>query len=361
MPLPQYIREDGIGDPQIPPPYFFKDVKIRSFRLLADRRNLKKLCARFLNIGDFSKRGFTYCPILPFVDLEVLYYWKMNSEHPDFANRGCDYQNECVFRVFVGKYDKESPGPGDLPTEVAVFVPFIIVDSSLSVISGREVMGYPKVWGRFELPQRGQDYPLNILANVFRRHHPDEDPALAPVVTIENLAPPLGTPLSAILTTAFTGLGDALDDFSGTYTAAIDTIAGTYVEFFSHAEDEYWTAVKWPWTFIDVDPLLNPFADIIRDAGLDSFLSIQLKQFLDAQQTDRACYQGLVSGRFVVSPDSIRNLKPLPPAKITIPDYPSLTIVSHLGLGAGAIPSIGQYELTCDMRLADVRNVFVLP
>jgi len=363
MALPKYIREDGIGDPQIPPPYSFKDVKIRSFRLLAARKQLKKLCGRFLNIGTFTDRGFTYSPILPFVDLEVLYYPKMNSEHPDFKDRGCDYQNECLFRIFVGKYNTESPGRGDSPQEVAVFVPFIFVDSSLSVISGREVIGYPKVWARFELPERGEDYPLIISANVFRNRGPNEDPVLAPVVAIENWAAlPLSTPLSDLFTTALTGLEDALDDFSGTYADAPSTIAGTYAGFFSRAEDEFRKVVKWPWAFIDEDPLLQSFRNVIKKPGLDRFPIIQLKQFLDAQRTDYACYQALVSARFKVVPGSIRNLKPLPLAKITIPSsYPSLSIVQHLGLVGETASSIGQYELTCDMKCVDVRNLFVLP
>ena len=163
MPLPPFIEQDG--DPQVPPPYKFPGVSIRSFRLEADLDALTTLCDKLLNgVGTLAQRGFEYRPILPFVDLEVLTYPRMESEVPKHRDKGFTSQHELYFRLLVAKIEQIIGIP--VPTEIAVFIPYIFVDNNWSVVAGREVIGYPKVRASFELPN-ANPYPMTILTDVF--------------------------------------------------------------------------------------------------------------------------------------------------------------------------------------------------
>ena len=134
-----YVNQ--IGDAQFPPPYTFPDVEILSFRLPASLDALTKLCNDLLNIGDLDDRGFTFRPMFPFVDLEVLHYPKM--EYAVFPQFGTISQHECYIRVFVMKY--LSIGGWLVPDgEVAMYCPFLSGGPSLVGVLGPRRAGFSK-------------------------------------------------------------------------------------------------------------------------------------------------------------------------------------------------------------------------
>ncbi len=310
MPLPHFIEMDG--DPQIPPPYVFKDVFIRSFRLPADLEVLTVLCDKLLNIGTFQERGFEYRPILPYVDLEVLTYPSMVSRNPRFYAMGYCRQHEAYFRLLVGRF--EIVAGYAVPVGVAVFMPYLFVDNAWSVISGRQVVGYPKVLGKFVLGEPGP-YPITITTDVFERYIPDTLQRERPLVQINQTGPPQGE-----------GQG----------------------------------VTTWPWGVLDLQSFWPPLT-IVLDAALRSttFFTMQLKQIRDAESPQRACYQALVQAEVGVSRMSAARL--LPSAEINIARYDSLPISEELGLGSGALRPRSQYALTCDMEVLNTTNVFVRP
>ena len=158
------------GDPQLPPPYRFPGVSITSFRLAASFRALQDLCDKFFNIGTLDERGFEYRPLIPFVDLEILYYPRMECTDPYFANMGFTSQNEVYFRFFVIKY-RPFLGSILLPTlEVSTAFSLIMVDNPWSVISGREVIGFSKNLADFRLPSKPRPYPIEISTQVFTEY-----------------------------------------------------------------------------------------------------------------------------------------------------------------------------------------------
>jgi acetoacetate decarboxylase len=312
--MPDFIEHHG--DPQIPPPYDFPNVTVHSFRLTASEKALKKLCDARLNIGTPEQRGFEYRPIrgMWFVDLEVLHYPRMMSENKSF-NWGSSTQCECYFRVFVGRYDYIGGVP--VPAEVAVFIPYIFVDNAWSVISGREVVGFPKVMASFTLPtsetaESAQLYPIRIETDVFQQYSPSSTQSACPIVEIESSQLGPGT---------------------------IDVPYGTI----------------WPWGVISpraIDQAILPF---LQDKN--RFSTVQLKQIRDAEQSKSACYQALIHGEFEIV--RMEPLKTLPAADITIPHYDSLRIEEELGLTGGTLQPMWQYTLNCDLRYGNVRNLFV--
>jgi hypothetical protein len=138
------------GDPQVPPPYRFRNVAISGYRLRAHHKDLVKICDKFLNHPFRKRRPFKYVPATSSVFIEHLHYGSMSSLAPPVGVVGPDdreTQKELVLRMLVARVDDDGlPGLG---TDPRVFCPFICVDSGWSLVSGREVLGYPKLRGSF--------------------------------------------------------------------------------------------------------------------------------------------------------------------------------------------------------------------
>ena len=316
----QFIEQNC--DPQIPPPYKFTDVSIRSFRLDADLGKLRTLCNQLLNIGSMEDREFQYWePILPFVDLEVLGYPRMESTTPPHDGHGYTSQRELYFRIFVAKFVGDNP----IPDELAVFMPYIFVDNTWSIITGRDVIGYPKLRGWFDpLSLEVSDFPLSVGAMVFKKYGAGNISTFEEIVNIQKPqlvlpAPPISWPWGDLLT----------------------SLPEWIIEW-----------IKNPARLLEVQNKL------LTQMQLDTFPLIQFKQIRDAEHSNQACYQALIHAQFEVT--AVRDLQLLPPTMISIPRYDSLTIAEDLGLSGERVPSLLQYTITCDMTLGDVRDLVVL-
>lgn len=307
------------GEPQIPPPYRFPNVSICSFRLSAEISALTALCDEVLNAcGTLNQRGFEYRAALPFVDLEILTYPRMQSEAPGFEDIGYTVQRELYFRLFVAKFISGNP----VPTEIAVFMPYILVDNTWSLISGREVIGYPKVRASFKPASPSECYSITVKADAYETYGRNEQLALKPLVKV------------------------------GPKPLSNRTVFPAY---------------KWPWgvidKLIDVGTLDPNVVKVLRTSQmLNIFSTIQLKQIRDAENMTLACYQALIHAEFqamdIVGPN------PLPPAQLTIYSYASLPIVERLGLASAVSTPLNpllQYSLTCNLWFGNAANLFVCP
>jgi len=306
--MPHFIEQNG--DPQIPSPYSFPNVTIYSFRLTASPSALSDLCKR-LNIGTPERRGFEYRPILPFVDLEILHYPWIMSEDQKF-NSGWSTQQECYFRIFVGRYDYTVDGM--VPAEAAVFIPYIFVSNGWSMFSGPELVGFAKVMASFSLPnsemaQTGRQYPIRVMTDAFEEY--SKNSAQSPC-SIEIDSSQVGP---------------------DTEEVPADTI--------------------WPWGVLPkrLDPAWLPF---LQDRT--RFSTVQLKQVRDAEQSEKTCYQALIHAEFDIGR---MELKTLPAAEITILRNDSLRLEQELGLMGETLQPLWQYTANCDLKLGKVRNLFV--
>src|SRR3954451_23908039 len=137
-----YIQRND--DPAIPPPYDFPEITMRSFRLPARVANLQALCDKYLNIGTLEDRGFEYRALFGFVDMELVTYPTMMFAQEPFSGWGFASQQELYFRFFVWKFI--SLGGILFPDPIPeLFFPFMFVDNSWSMTSGRAVLVFPKV------------------------------------------------------------------------------------------------------------------------------------------------------------------------------------------------------------------------
>lgn len=306
--MPAFIEQDG--DPQLPPPYRFPGITITSFRLEADFDSLRQLCDRLLNIGTLEERGFEFRPLIPFVDLEIVSYPRMEGAAPPYANKGYMTQNEIYFRFFVLKY--EFVAGVLLPTpDIACFFPFIFVDNPWSAIAGREVLGFPKNLAKFNM-QAANPYPIEVSTQIFTQYTANALLEWKPFVEIRSS----------------TAKGSALP------------------------------VGPWPWgDMIALDPLLQEILDAAGVLQMGLFSVVLLKQFRDAQTATDACYQALTQSRFTAT--NIAKPTPLPPATIILHSAASLPIETSFGFTGSNLTPIWQYRLQCDMTYGHVRNIFV--
>jgi hypothetical protein len=313
-----FIQRDG--EIEEPPPYSFPGVTIRSYRLLAEWSALYALCNQQLNIDTLEKRGFVYFPLplipLNYVDMEILTYPKLVDDNPETPFRGFITQQECYFRFLVVKYVPF--GLLLIPQEFSMFFPYIAVTESWSMVTGREVIGLPKLLVRIDIP----GYPQNTVVSTetFDSYSPQAELEWRPMVTAQPAAP-----------------------------GAVDMTP---------------PALPWPWGNLDLgalDPTHQAlFDETFAATGFGAFSTVQLKQFRDAADAEAACYQALLRAEYGVS--NIEWMGFTPPSKITIPAYASLSIAETLGL----MPALGstaadvyyepvfEYSLKCDMTYGNV-------
>lgn len=129
--------------PGMVPPFNFPGVTMRVFPLKADMYVLRAFCDKYLNVAPPEVAEFE--PFAPFVYMIVLHYGKMSVEA---ANLGWISQHEVTFSVPLLWHRRRANGRETV--DWAYVTPFIFVDNPLSLTTGREVYGWPKVLSHFQ-------------------------------------------------------------------------------------------------------------------------------------------------------------------------------------------------------------------
>jgi hypothetical protein len=286
-----------------------------SFRLPAEQSKLQALCDRFLNIGSLKDRGFQYRAPFDFVDMEVVTYPKMMFGAQPFSEWGYTSQQELYFRVFVWKFLSVSGVLFPKP-KPELFFPFIFVDNPWSMVSGRNVIGFPKNMAQFNpTPVLNADpFRIAVSTPLMEIYSPTTPLSWQPIVQIDPSDEPV-RPHGGL----------------------------------------------WPWIGLAsriADPLLNNLLQNFLKLVPNEFSSVQLKQFRDAANPVNACYQAIVSTPFTLS--NIRMPKPLPSVVVTLKKYASLDIPGSLGIPADIpLQPLLQYAVSLDMRMSSAINLYV--
>lgn len=314
MAMVQFIvRADN---PEISPPYDFPDMSIMSFRLPANVANLQKLCDDLLNIGSLQRRGFEYRAVAGFVDMDIVTYPKMLFDQAPYSGWGFATQQELYFRFLIWKHEP-IPGTGILfPAALPEWTfPFIFVDNSWSMISGRNVIGFPKVMAQF--------YPTPVY-----------DPSPFDI-TVRALA-------------------------LKTYSTATQLDWQPVVEIKPASGTSSPPAGNWPWIELGAlaFPTLEPYLQAFLATVPTTFSTIGLKQFRDASSLTEACYQAVVATHFALY--HVGAATALPAATVMVKQYASLDIPGSLGFAANTpLQPMLQYAATVSMKAPGATNLFV--
>lgn len=296
---------------QVKPPFAFSDVKMTIFPLQANLTRLTQFCDGYLNqapnIAQFK-------PFLPFVYLILLDYGRMSAAA---AQTGWVSQREVAFGVPLRWMQ---PGENGLAFhDLAFTTPFIFVDNEVSLTTGREVYGWPKLLARLD------PTPDDWIRDP---HGPRQVFQIRSRAAADHVGDDLKAPFLSVSHTPLSGLMDfppRLDGLSQTINAMPSTMMGV---------GRFWRdALKTAMGVIQSRPVGAPpisgfpdltgaraaigelgqtrtddFKGMVTGVGktLSSLFpamysnTINLKQFRDAAEPGETCYQAITAAEMPV-------------------------------------------------------------
>lgn len=140
--IPYNIARGAASSLQMAPPFSFSDVTMSVFPLRASLSRLNTFCDSYLNQAPHLVQ---FKPFIPFVYLIILDYGRMSLQA---ANMGWVSQREVAFGIPL-RWLHSTPGGAEFH-DWAFTSPFIFVDNEMSMSTGREVYGWPKLLAKLD-------------------------------------------------------------------------------------------------------------------------------------------------------------------------------------------------------------------
>lgn len=288
---PRYI--DPAGDPRlgalpVSPPFLMNGVSSRVFPLKANMARLTQFCDQYLNM-DIPPGIVHFRPSVPYVYLMVLDYGSMSAASVQAQNVGWVAQHEVAFAVPLERWQEQR---GRLVFKGwACVSPFIFVDDEISLTTGREVYGWPKVAGRVDAetplwathPQSAARL-FSFSTHVFPKVYAGEPESSRVLLQIDCDPGPSYSRVPPDLTSPWFPLpaaAAALRSSMSLMGTAVDMLLALRVRGYR--------------TNRNAASLLAMGGKIGDTLKQLSFENITVKQFRDAEEPDRACYKALVS------------------------------------------------------------------
>jgi hypothetical protein len=331
---PDFIpQHPPLLDPQMPPPYRFDNVGMRIFMVPAKAVLLQNVCKHFFN--DLAVReglDFRINPITTitgdsFVYLQILNYPKITSKAAGQNNLGYVAQNE--FLVSIPVVYENLYG---LPLEVGMFTPFLFVDNDWSQIAGREVIGYPKVDADFDLdPDPAKIVGTKVRANALHDFAPGNRVRFEDVFEIADLS----------------NTSSSMQAVNMSLTEA--------------------TELQNYWPFGPVPELFGPSSDnrvdedvyelMLASAGV-KVTSYTLKQFRNAVDPTKACYQAILDNEMKV--DGVSGGGVYTDLDLKLYRHDSLEIAARLGINApgGVVSPTFGFWYQANLELEEVGALY---
>ncbi|MBD2502250.1 hypothetical protein [Anabaena azotica] len=153
-PYAKYIeRADGQAFNQ---PYKIKGTKMYGFVVEGSMAKLQQVCDKYLNAP--SNGEIEYRPAMNYLILTFNKIDSLSSIYPPDFNKGTVFEEEAIFWMLtvVGK----RVGPLFIAERLAWFMPYLYVNNSPILVSGREVYGFFKQLGTFQIPDLNQQPDL---------------------------------------------------------------------------------------------------------------------------------------------------------------------------------------------------------
>ena len=248
--LPDYADNEA-GFPVFRGPYLQKDAHCAAFLFNADVERLTTLCDRTLNVS----RSFPY-KYVPVTSSVMLIFADMlvSSRDERDVQVGRIPETEVSFWVLTVAMQKTRHGY--LPHHLAWFLPYLLVDESNAIATGREVFGFNKLAAQFQKPEqiKKPEFTADVLGlKQFGADFIAQKERLLELSASSPVDPTRSSDLDSLKK------GIAAELFKNMRT----NLGGGLVEFAAR--------------FIN-----------------DHIPLVFLKQFRDAQNTRKACYQRLV-------------------------------------------------------------------
>lgn len=309
---PPYI--DRGGEQVYPPPFSAAGVGFFGFTVLADRQALQALCDRYLNapLGG----GNRFCPALAHVMFVFNTIDALRSETAGWDVRGWFPEQEAAVWTLMADRERK---------QLFWFHPYMLVDNAYALAMGREIYGFPKAIGWFDIP-RGPDAPLQLSVDTV-----------------------------AVCKYSTDTQGERARLFSARQDGSTRSVGGE--SGFAHLSELVQELVHLagiePGLFFELGLAEQVFADLISA----KMPMVFLKQFRDGAQPTLCCYQAIqeVQARMV----GLHDMRIYRDGYvIEINDLESHPIRADLGLPAGPIRSEVSFWLSFDFAIGDCTIVW---
>ncbi len=251
-PLPPYV-DDGCGAPVFRSPYLQRNAQLAAFLLNADIAALQSLCDATLNTP--SDNAVTYAPFGPYI---LLVYADMQIQSLDPRDQKLGWMNETEAGVWVPLTLRKNVGGIKTPDHAAWLLPYLFVDNPYAIAAGREVYGFNKTWGQFERPGDIQHPEFSLDVWGFDAFGPAAEGKPRRLLETRALAP------------------DTAGNIPGAWTDW-DAARSALIQYL----------------FADWNPE-EAGTDAAWVAQLEAMPLVFLKQFRDAVDSTKACYQAVI-------------------------------------------------------------------
>ncbi|QLE58570.1 hypothetical protein [Nostoc sp. TCL26-01] len=318
---PKYIeRADGQAFNQ---PYEIKGTKMYGFVVEGSMAKLQEICDKYLNDpnnGEIEYRPATNYLILTFNKIDSL-----SSIYPPDYDKGTVFEEEAIFWMLtvVGR----KVGPFFIADRLAWFMPYLYVNNSPILVSGREVYGFFKQLGTFKIPDLDQQPDLlTVDTLVFKEFSPTSKSLDARLLEVQRLS-----------------TGEQHPDIKtwDTFEQAAKAIASLLFD-----NDEITIpGLQLPLNLLEY--LLGRIVPLVT-----------LKQIRDVENSKKACYQALIESPMQLQTFYGGKLFGFnnfgDQFQLKINNFASQPIVQDLGLGQGYAP--GSESVNIPVKLGFVLN-----
>ncbi|MGZ3451350.1 MAG: NAD(P)-binding protein [Polyangiales bacterium] len=253
--LPAFIETDAN---QVAAPPIKIGVRVSMFLLDADLAHLRAICDRQLNLPGSPVR---YEPLGPFCVLYCSHVDNYPQKNP------IGWVPEKDFGIWMPVVAGRGVGPLFVAERVVTYTPYIWVDNGVALIGGRTVFGFAKQLGSMRLPEEpGENAEYSLDTLVVPKYGQNSRAEQKRVLTVRRR----DQGVLGELTDAWRSGENVIDAFGEALEAA--RTGGAHLPVPS-------------WSFV------RQMLDDVAHAGMRM---VFLKQFPDAVDGSRACYQAIV-------------------------------------------------------------------
>jgi hypothetical protein len=145
--LPDYL-DGNLGFPAFRGPYLQKDANLAAFLFQADLASLTSLCDRTLNAPE--PVSYKYIPLMSNV---IMVYADMLVSSLDERDAKIGFIPETEVSFWLLTLAMQKTSNGYIPHHLAWHLPYLLVDESNAIATGREVYGFNKLAAEFSKPK----------------------------------------------------------------------------------------------------------------------------------------------------------------------------------------------------------------
>lgn len=305
--MPQIPYIERTGKQVFQQPFAAKNVQFYGFLVSANEDSLQKnLCDKYLN--NPSNGAVDFRPAGPFALIVFNKIDSLSSINPPDSQKGWFSEQETAVWVLLEDRKRE---------KLFWFHPYIFVDNSYAMAMGRELYGFPKSLGWFNIPnspQEAKSFSLETL--VLKKFDPNTKGTRELLISVDQTDP----------------AGHSVE------AAGLESIMKEMLHLITHQN----SIIK------DLILAWNSASDVLHGRAPMVFL----KQFPEITNPSLACYQSILE---VPSRMAKFHTGALLHGKyeITIGDFQSHPISQDLGLASNKIYPVLSYYVSFDFEIGN--------